>query len=73
MNKVLVVDDDDAIRRLIRLNLSDVYEVLIPRNRNTHWHWLSKINRTPFYWTSGCRDIRGFSYARPSPPSAPPS
>jgi len=28
MNKVLVVDDDDAIRRLIRLNLSDVYEVL---------------------------------------------
>ncbi len=28
MNRLLVVDDDDAIRRLIRLNLADSYEVL---------------------------------------------
>ena len=28
MNRLLVVDDDDAMRRLIRLNLADSYEVL---------------------------------------------
>lgn len=28
MNKLLVVDDDEAIRRLIRLNLSDTYEIV---------------------------------------------
>jgi CheY-like chemotaxis protein len=28
MNKLLVVDDDDAVRRMIRLNLADIYEVL---------------------------------------------
>lgn len=28
MRRILIVDDDDSIRRLIRLNLSDAYEVI---------------------------------------------
>jgi hypothetical protein len=28
MNKLLVVDDDEAMRKVIRLNLADSYEVI---------------------------------------------
>src|SRR3984893_12935958 len=28
MPRILIVDDDEAIRRLVRLNLTDLYEIL---------------------------------------------
>ena len=28
MQKLLVIDDEEAMRRLLRLNLSDIYEII---------------------------------------------
>src|SRR6202022_1167596 len=32
MARILIVDDDEAIRRLVRLNLTDLYEIFDPGN-----------------------------------------
>jgi CheY-like chemotaxis protein len=62
MPRILIVDDDEAVRRLVRLNLTDLYEIFDTGKPGKRWHWSTSL--TPFCWTCACRDIRVSNFAK---------
>ena len=74
MNRLLVVDDDDAIRRLIRLNLADHYEVLDTAEPEQALALALENKPDAILLDLRMPEVfQDFSYARPSPRSLPHS
>ena len=71
MEKLLVVDDDEAIRRLMRLELSDIFEVIDSGVPQEGFGSRPRTQaRTPSCWIFACPIIPAMNSFKPSPPSA---
>ena len=63
MQKLLVIEDEEAMRRLLRLNLSDSYEIIDTGDPEQGLALAMQNKPSAICWNSGCRDFLASSYA----------